>query len=113
MREGNSEKTSLPIACEATNSSVKACEAISSATRHGESPWRLACEATKFLRNPVTLFFDVRRERCLILSGSESHLARSLQPVAIGAVEEVTNPPKPSMKRVALATPRVGRPERE
>jgi hypothetical protein len=40
-------------------------------------------------------------KRCLILSGSQSHLARSLQPVAIGAVEEVTNPPKPSMERVA------------
>ena len=34
----------------------------------------------------------------------------SLQPVAIGAAVEVTKLPKPSMERVALATPRAGRP---
>jgi hypothetical protein len=36
-----------------------------------------------------------------------------LQPVAIGAVGKVTILPKPPMERVALATPRAGRPERE
>ena len=34
----------------------------------------------------------------------------SLQPVAIGAAVEVTKPPEPWMQRVALATPRAGRP---
>ena len=32
------------------------------------------------------------------------------QPVAIGAMVEETKPLKPSMERVALATPRVNRP---
>jgi hypothetical protein len=33
-----------------------------------------------------------------------------LQPVAIGAVAEVTKLPKPSMERTVLAVPRAGRP---
>jgi hypothetical protein len=39
----------------------------------------------------------VRREKAAIFSGCNSRPARSLQPVAVGAVEEVTNPLKPSM----------------
>ena len=37
----------------------------------------------------------------------------SLQPVAIGALEEVTNPTKPLMERIALAIQRACRPKRE
>jgi hypothetical protein len=43
------------------------------------------------------VLFDVRRAKATIFSGCNSRPARSLQPVAIGVVEEVTNPLKPSM----------------
>jgi hypothetical protein len=53
----------------------------------------------------------VRREKAWISSGCNSRPATwSLQPEAIGAAVEVTRPPEPSMQRVALATPRAGRP---
>src|SRR3954452_17151779 len=55
--------------------------------------------------------FLVRCGKVRIFSGCKSRPAtQSLQPVAIGAAVEVTNPPKPPMRRVALATPRAGRP---
>jgi hypothetical protein len=55
--------------------------------------------------------FCVRREKARIFSGCNSRPAtQSLQPEAIGAAVEVTKPPKPSMERVAMATPRAGRP---
>src|SRR3954468_24792604 len=54
--------------------------------------------------------FCVRRAKARIFSGCDSRPATgSLQPVAIGAVAEVTKPPEPSMQRVAQATPRAGR----
>jgi dipeptidyl aminopeptidase/acylaminoacyl peptidase len=62
---------------------------------------------TGFYRSP----FCVRRGKAWIFSGCKSRPAsQSLQPVAIGAAVEATKPPEPSMERVALATPRAGRP---
>ena len=43
------------------------------------------------------LFFDARREKMAIFSGCNSRPARLLQPVVVGAVEEVTNLLRPSM----------------
>src|SRR3954470_10430529 len=59
----------------------------------------------------LNVVFCVRRDKARIFSGCKSRPAtQSLQPVAIGAAVEVTKPQEPSMQRVALATPRAGRP---
>src|SRR3954469_18351099 len=72
-------------------------------------PWppRVPQPEVKSLR----AYFRVRCGKVRIFSGCKSRPAtQSLQPVAIGAAVEVTKPPKPPMQRVALATPRAGRP---
>ena len=55
---------------------------------------------------------SVRRAKASSFRGVNPTWQLLLQPVAIGAVREVTNSPKPPVDRVASATPRAGRPER-
>ena len=67
----------------------------------------------------IGIFFCRMVKKLCAVKGGDFQWVRSppgdgsLQPVAIGALEEVTNPTKPLMERIALAIQRACRPKRE